>query len=166
MHSLKPSSAFLFSRSSFHFDWNHHHGNSGCPDGCCSHFRCHHMRRACQVIQDGGPPASARRSVPALRRWEKPICSLRSLFKHSASPMCWLSLLLQWLWLCNLVKLESVLPRENVITVNHWMQYKVIESSLWVLLCLYVKGWCSLFFLTNNTDVIYWTFYSMNIKHL
>lgn len=67
---------FYLSRATFHPDWNHHHDNSRCPCARRSHFRRHHMRRACQILQDGGPPASARGTVSALWRGEKPICSL------------------------------------------------------------------------------------------
>ena len=86
---------FSLSRSAFHPDWNHHHGNSSCPCDRRSHFRCHHVRRACQVLQDGGPPAPARGPVPALRQRQKPVCCLSRCTEPWNTPVCLLSLLLQ-----------------------------------------------------------------------
>lgn len=57
----------FFSRSNFHPDWNHNHGNSRRPCGGCSYFRRHHLCCACQVLPEWGPPASARGSVPAVQ---------------------------------------------------------------------------------------------------
>lgn len=66
----------------FHPHWNHHHGHRCGPCVGRSHFCRHHLRPTFQVVQNGRPPASARGSVPAIRRRQKPICGLRSVTQN------------------------------------------------------------------------------------
>lgn len=73
---------FCSSRHTFLPDWNNNHSHSCRPRVGGTHLRSNHVCCACPISQDGGPPASARGSVPALRRRQRPICSLRSQPQH------------------------------------------------------------------------------------
>lgn len=118
------------SRSTLHPERNHNHGHSRCPRGRRSPFRSHHVRRARSVSQAGGAPASARGSVPALRRREKSICcinsnwspTLKCLFSHSGTALGFVRSVLTrtqvCLFFCCIYAPPSKLVLANNVDVN------------------------------------------------